>query len=202
MDTTLPDSPLIVRLLAEHPWTLATPLLIAGALAAWFGARNERWKVVLAGVGALLVAAAVLAGAALWQSPGEQAAEAVRRLVASAEEGDVEGVVAAFEGDASIHYGAKTAPGESMDDILRAAQSLRTRHRIESNAINELSFATVDDATAQVILRCSTTTAGTSGFALPTTWWMELRRQPDGRWLVSRIAFLRFGNQTANRGVI
>jgi hypothetical protein len=201
MEPLLPSSPLVVRVLAEHPWGAVFPLLVVGAGLAWFGSRADRARLVLAGVGVLLVAAGILAGAALWRSPGEQAADAVRALVSAAERADIPAVEAAFAADASMHYGTPQAPGYDMREILRAAQALRGRHRIESNAVTELAFATVDDDTAQVVLGCRTTTQSSFG-PVPNRWWMELRRQPDGRWLVERLAFLQVGSQRPGRGTL
>lgn len=191
----------MVRVLAEHPWGLVFPLLVAGAGLAWFGSRTDRVRLVIGGVGVLLLAASLLVGAALWRSPGEQAADAVRALVAAAERADVPAVEAAFSADATIHYGAPQAPGYDMREILRAAQALRGRHRIESNSVTELAFATVNTDLAEVVLGCRTTTQSSFG-PVPNRWWMELRRQADGRWLVERMAFLQVGTQRPGRGAL
>lgn len=187
---------------AEHPWTPVTLLLIVGAALAWYGAHNDRAKLIMAGVASLLVAAGMLTLAYFWQSPGERAADAVRNLVGCAERADVSGVADCFTSNASIQYGSLTGTGEDMSEILRAADTLRDRHRIQSNSITHLQFATIDGDHAQVLLGCSTSTASTAGFNVPTSWWMQLVRQPDGTWRVDRIAFLRFMNQPASSNTI
>jgi hypothetical protein len=202
VDPTLPASPLFTRVFAEHPWTPVTFLLIVGAALAWYGAHNERAKLILAGVASLLLAAGMLTLAYFVQSPGERAAEAVRHLVRCAEQADVSGVADCFTPDASIQYGSLTGTGEDMAEILRAANSLRDRHRIQSNSITHLQFATIDDDRAQVLLGCTTATAGSAGFSVPTSWWMQLARQPDGTWRINRIAFLRYMNQPASSNTI
>lgn len=201
MDPVLPSSPLLLRLFAEHPWSVVAPLLLVGAALAWYGARSDRIRLVLAGVAALLAAAGVLVGAAWWQSPGERAAEAVRGLVALAEAGDVPGIGGTFTPDATIHYGTPDAPGFELDAIMRTAESLRGHNRIEANTITELSYATIDDDTAQVLLGCRTTTQSSYG-PIVTRWWMDMKRQSDGRWLVDRLAFLQFANQRPSPGSI
>ncbi|MFM8873983.1 MAG: hypothetical protein ACKOJI_11660 [Phycisphaerales bacterium] len=69
MDAELPTSPLLVRLLAEGPWTLAMPLIVLAAALAWWGSRRDQARPILVAVGRLLAAAASLGGAALWTSP-------------------------------------------------------------------------------------------------------------------------------------
>lgn len=201
MDTELPASPLLLRLFAEHPWTVVWPLLLAGALLAWLGARNERPKQILLGVAALVVAAGVLTLASLWDSPGEQAAEAVRHLVQCAEQGDVGGVQDCFLDSATLHYGTPEAPGVDIRDIRAAAQSLGGRNRVSDNTITELQSATVDSTTAQVLLGCRTSTASSYG-AVPTRWWIELVRQPGGPWRIQRLAFLSVAGQRPGPGTI
>jgi hypothetical protein len=203
MDPTLPASPFFTRFLAESPWTPATLLLLLGGALAWYGAHNEKARFILAGVASLLLAAALLVIGSMWQSPGEAAAEAVRRMVACAEHADTACVASSFAPDATIQFGSNTGISEDSSIIMRAVQTLDGRNRIESNSITRLSYCTVDSTTAQVLLGCSTATASTGGFgSLPTSWWLELSQQPNGEWLVSRIAFLRFANQAASRGTM
>ncbi|MFM8817514.1 MAG: hypothetical protein ACKOHI_06530, partial [Phycisphaerales bacterium] len=66
MDAELPTSPLLVRLFAEGPWTLAMPLIVLAAALAWWGSRRDQARPILVAVGLLLAAAATLGGAALW----------------------------------------------------------------------------------------------------------------------------------------
>ena len=201
MQPDLPSSPLLARLFAESPWTLAFPLAAAAAVLAWWGARNERARPILAGVGLLLLAAGTLAVAAFRVSPGEHAAETVRALVAAAERADLEALAAQFADDASMHYGSPQAPGEDLRHILRAAGALKDRRRIESNAVTELEFATAAGDRGIVTLGCRTEVA--SGYGpVPTRWWIEVRRMPDGRWLIDRLAWLSLMNRAPAPGSI
>ena len=201
MDPDLPASPLLVRLFAESPWTLAFPLVVAAAALGWWGARNERVKPILAGAGLLLAAAGTLAIAAFRVSPGEHAAETVRALVAAAERADLDALRAQFADDATMHYGSPQAPGDDIGHLMRAAGSLRDRRRIESNAITELSIATAAGDRGIVMLGCRTEVVSGYG-AIPTRWWIEVRRMPDGRWLIDRLAWLRLLNQAPDRGAL
>ncbi len=198
MEVELPNSPLFTRLFAESPWTLALPLLLVAAGLAWWGARREQVKPILAGVAMLLAAAGVLAIAAMRTSPGEHAAATVRALVAAAESADMQAFGSLFAEDASMHYGGPQAPGDDMTTFLRAAQSLAGRHRIESNTITELDYSTADDSTGAVLLGCRTETA--SGYGpIPTRWYFRVHQSPDGRWLIEQIAWLKMANQQPSR---
>ena len=57
MEPELPSSPILDRWFAEAPWTVAFPLVVAAAVLAWWGARNDRVRPIMAGVGCLLAAA-------------------------------------------------------------------------------------------------------------------------------------------------
>jgi hypothetical protein len=201
MDPELPASPLLVRLFAESPWTLAFPMMVLAAGLAWWGTRTERARPILAGVALLLGAAGVLAIAAFVTSPGEQAAIRVRALVAAAEGADLDAVRACFAPDASMHYGSPQSPGDDLARLMRAAEGLRGRNRIESNSVTELQLATAADDRGIVLLGCRTSTASSYG-AVPTRWWIEVRRQPDGQWLIERLAWLSAMGQPPQRGML
>jgi hypothetical protein len=201
MDVEFPASPLLERFLAESPWMLAFPLVVIAAALAWWGARNERATPILAGAGVLLAAAATLGVAHVWTSPGERAAAAARELVSAAEAADLERIRACFAPDASLHYGSPRNPGDDLDRLMSAAESLRGRRRIESNLVTQLDVATIDGDRGIALLGCRTEVK--SGFGpIPTLWWIEVRRMPDGHWKIDRLAWLRLLNQAPDRGAL
>lgn len=201
MDVELPNSPMLERFLAESPWMLAFPLVVAAAALAWWGARNERARPILAGAGLLLAAAATLGAAHWWTSPGERAAIVARELVAAAEAADMERIRGCFAPDASLHYGSPRNPGDDLERLMAAAESLRGRRRIERNDITQLDVATVDADRGIAMLGCRTEVK--SGYGpVPTLWWIEVRRMPDGGWKIDRLAWLRLLNQVPDRGAM
>lgn len=201
MDPEFPTSPLLDRLLAESPWTLALPLLAVAAALAWWGSRNDRARPILVAAAFTCAAATMLAVAAFRVSPGERAEETVRLLVAAAERGDLGSLRACLAPDATMHYGGPRSPGDGIEALMRAAEGLKGRHRIESNTVTELSIATVDAGRGAVLLGCRTTTASGYG-AVPTRWWIEVARQPDGRWLIDRLAWISLAGQVPQRGTL
>lgn len=201
MDPQLPASPFLDATFAERPWTLALPLLMVAAGLAWWGTRTDRARPILAGAALVLAAAATVAAAALRTSPGEHAAETVRALVDAAERGDVEGIRACMAEDASMHYGGPESPGDDLGRLMRAAESLGGRNRIESNDVTELSLATAGPDRGVVLLGCRTATVSSWG-PVPTRWWIEVRRGPDGRWLVDRLAWISLAGQAPSRGAL
>jgi hypothetical protein len=100
-----------------------------------------------------------------------------------------------------MHYGGPESPGDDMERLMRAAESLKGKHRIESNSVTELSIATKDSECGIVLLGCRTTTAS-SYAAVPTRWWIEVRRQADGAWLIERLAWIELLNQVPARGTL
>lgn len=189
MEPELPASPFLDRWFAEAPWGIAFPLLVTAAVLAWWGARNERARPIMAGVGCLLAAAATLLVAAMRTSPGEHAAATVRELVERAEAADIDGIHALLSHDASFHHGSPRSPGQDTDRLMRATETLRGRHRIDSNDITRLDLATIAPDRGAVVLACRTTTASSWG-PVPTRWWIEVVRTPDGEWRIDRIAWL------------
>ncbi|MEI6475993.1 MAG: hypothetical protein WCO75_11425 [Planctomycetota bacterium] len=201
MNLELPSSPLLVTLFAESPWTIVFPMLTIAAALAWWGARTDRVRAILAGVAMMFCAAAILALAAVQVSPGEHAQVTVRALVAAAESADLPRLRACFAPDASMHYGGPESPGDDLERLMHAAESLSGKHRIESNTITEFSIATKDASTGIVMLGCRTTTASSYG-AVPTRWWIEVRRQANGEWLIDHLAWIELLNQVPARGVL
>jgi hypothetical protein len=200
MDPTLPTSPFLDRFLAESPWSLALPMLAVAAALAWWGSRNDRVRPILAGVAVLLGAALVLAVAAWRTSPGEHAAARVLALVAAAEAADLDALRACFAAETSVHYGSPEAPADGLDRLMGTAEMLKGRHRIERNDVARLDFATLGPDRGAVILACRTTTASSYG-PIPTRWWIEAARGPDGEWRIDRIAWLSVMDRVPERGM-
>ncbi|MFM1936531.1 MAG: hypothetical protein RI990_1490 [Planctomycetota bacterium] len=200
MDPTLPTSPFLDRFLAESPWSLALPMLAVAAALAWWGSRNDRVRPILAGVAVLLGAALVLAVAAWRTSPGEHAAARVRALVAAAEAADLDALRACFAAETSVHYGSPEAPADGLDRLMGTAEMLKGRHRIERNDVARLDFATLGPDRGAVILACRTTTASSYG-PIPTRWWIEATRGPNGEWRIDRIAWLSVMDRVPERGM-
>ena len=200
MDPTLPASPFLDRFLAESPWSLALTMVVIAAALAWWGSRTERARPILAGVAVLLGAALVLAIAAWRTSPGEHAAARVRTLVAAAETADLDALRDCFDGNASVHYGSPEAPADGLDRLMDTAEMLRGRHRIERNDVARLDLATLGPDRGAVMLACRTTTASSYG-PIPTRWWIEVARGPDGEWRIDRIAWLSVMDRAPERGM-
>ena len=59
----------------------------------------------------------------------------------------------------------------------------------------------VDGDRGIAMLGCLTEVA--SGYGpIPTLWWIEVRRMPDGGWRIDRLAWLRLLNQVPDRGAL
>lgn len=177
--------------LFENPWPLAIALAVVGAALAWRGAsegesgRNR--PVFLAGAALLALAVGAVALGRAVETPGERAAEVVRALVDHAENARTDRAMALFAPDAVLNYGRRENPGVAIDDIHSALRSLEGRYRIESNRIRRLELRTLDAATGEVELSCSTEIRG-AGSAIPTDWVIRVRKSGTD-WRIDRITF-------------
>lgn len=173
--------------LFENPWPMAVILAIVGSAVAWRGLTGGHRMLFLGGiVGIVLAVGAVLLGRAV-VTPGERAAEVARALVAHAEAAQTAEALALFTPDAVLNYGKRENPGVSIDDIRSALRSLEGRYRIDSNRIRRLEIRTLDDATGEVELSCTTSLARLET-GVPTDWILRVRKSGD-RWLIDRITF-------------
>jgi len=173
--------------LFENPWPLSIAVAVVGVVVAWRGLTGGQRPLLLGGlVGILLALGAVLIGRSV-RTPGEHAAEVARALVAHAEDARTDDAMALFTADAVLNYGKRENPGVSIDDIRSALKSLEGRYRIDSNRIRRLEIRTLDDATGEVELSCTTSLARLDT-GVPTDWILRVRKRGD-RWLIDRITF-------------
>ncbi len=201
MNLELPSSPLLTSMFAESPWAVVFTMLVIAAVLAWWGARVERVRPLLAGIAMMVCAGSIFALAAFQVSPGEHAQQTVQALVAAAESADLDRFRACLAPDIFMHYGGPETPGDNLEQFMRTAKSLKGKHRIQSNTVTELSYATKDAECGIVMLGCRTTTASSYG-AVPTRWWIEVRRQANGEWLIHRLLWFQLLNQIPSRGTL
>jgi hypothetical protein len=173
--------------LFENPWPLGAAIAILGAAAAWRGLAGESRPLLVGGLVAIVAGAAVILVGRSVRTPGEHAEEVARALVAHAEAARTDEALALFTPDAVLNYGRRENPGVSMVDIRAALRSLEGRYRIDSNRIRRLEVRTLDDATGEVELSCTTSLARLDT-GVPTDWILRVRKRGD-RWLIDRITF-------------
>jgi len=194
--TEAPATGVLVRYLLENPWPLCTVLALVALLLLHLSRERDdrRFRLAalvmaLVGIGAWLLSWSV-------DTPGERAVRVVEAFVAAAEEGRVRQMREWLAPDASLHYGALTAPGMDRAELDRSLSQLEDRHRIESNSITKLRAGAVDDATGVAELGCLTTTRSSFG-PVPSLWLFRVERQDDGRWLIRRIAAISIAGRPA-----
>lgn len=172
----------------ENPWPIG---LVSGVLLLIFIVLFLRSGEVRTLVAAL-VAFALLSGVLLLDylitTPAEHGETVVRSMVRSAEAGEPDELIEQLSKNASLHMGDVRKPGRSFADLERSLRTLERANRITDNWVTRLEGMTVAADRAEVSLACITTTSSSYG-SVPTTWVFELRRQPDGRWLVTRVVF-------------
>lgn len=174
----------------EHQVWIVAACVAAAVGLAWWGLRQGSVRVLVAAVAPLLLGALAVVAGLLVVTPAEHAQQAVERLVAAVVAGDVDAAKECFSARASIHVGGQNTPGEGRSRIDRAFESFAGRHRIESNSLNAIDARSLSPSSAEVEISCSTRTASSYG-SVATRWHFEVVQEPDGRWRVLRITWLR-----------
>ncbi len=179
---------MFTRHVLENPWPLGIGLLAAALILAWVAMRRESaGRLKAAGVIALVGAAVLIAGAAV-VTPGERARKVVLAVVAAAVAGDVPGAGAHFSDDATLAFGLDTNPGLPRSEIEWRIDQLDDRFRIASNTVTRLRAETAASDRGVVQLGCRTELVAVP-VPVPTEWIIEVTRQVDGAWKISRVTW-------------
>lgn len=200
-------SGLLSRHIFESPLPTAILLLLAAGAMAWAAfARDDRRLLGWAALPASAAAAALLLGA-LVTTPGEHGEAAIRRLVAAAERGDIDGLggmLSMLAPDATLHIAREEAPAIPIEGLAASFRTLGGRHRIAENTITSLEGETLDGDRARVELACRTVTNSSMGSPVATRWAFEVRRdaRDPSRWLVKRVAFLTVAGRAADGSIL
>ena len=179
----------------ENPYPLGVLMLAVGAGLAWtaLGAEDRR-RLIIAGVLAAL-GAAILAVGAVIVTPGEHARRVVLEVVDAAVQADIPLATASFADDAVLSMGSPSNPGYSRDSIAQRMQGLAGRYRIASNRVTRLESSTESRQRGIVHLACRTELQ--LGFGpVPTSWVVQVDRQPDGTWKISRVTWVTLASRT------
>ncbi len=146
----------------------------------------------------LAAGAVVYAVAAMIVTPGERARALVRELVDAAVAADVPGAVAFFAPEATLSFGSPSNPGLPFDAIRSRLEQLDGRYRIERNSITSLESRTESPGKVIVQLSCRTELAAGYGMT-PTDWTIEVTRQDDGEFLITRVTWMSLAGRPATR---
>ncbi len=186
---------LITRYVLENPFPLGLLLLALGAGLARSGLRTgRRPRLVTAAVAAAMGAAVLVAGTTI-ETAGEHARRVVVEAVDAAVAADVAGITALLADDAVLSLGSPNNPGYPRDAIDRRLAGLAGRYRIASNRITSLQAATVSPYRGEVNLVCRTELE--LGFGpVPSSWEIQVDRQPDGSWKITRVTWSTLATST------
>ncbi len=189
---------LITRYVLENPVPLTVLLMAIAAGLAWTGLKAvDRRRLIAAGVLALTGAAVMVAGKAI-VTAGEHARGVVIEVVDAAVAADVGTAAAALADDSALSLGSPNNPGFSRDAIVRRLDELAGRYLIKSNRITNLDAKTVSPDRGVVDLACVTEL--TLGFGpVPTSWIVQVDRQPDGTWKISHVTWVKLAARTPPR---
>ncbi|MDG2031270.1 MAG: hypothetical protein P8J45_09725 [Phycisphaerales bacterium] len=183
-----PQDAILTRYFLENPWPVAIFLIMAAftLLLVWNNRGEHRWGLISGAC--CLLAGLVFLLASVVTTSGEHARNLVRGMVQDAETGDVEGILAVIDPDATLHLESLRHPGRPFEQLEGSIRSLGGSNRITDNTITTLRAWTLDSDTAIVRLGCRTTTES-SWRPVPTGWLFKVEAMPGGGWVVRRIAF-------------
>ncbi len=189
---------LFTRYVLENPWPLGVLLLAIAAGLAWTGLQAvDRRRLLAAGVVAVVGAGVMVAGKAI-VTPGEHARAVVMEVFDAAVAADITTVAAAFTDDSALSLGSPNNPGFSKDAIIRRLEGLTGRYRIKSSRVTKLDATTVTQDRGVVNFSC--VTEPTLGFGpVPTSWIIQVDRQPDGTWKFSHVTWVTLGMRAPPR---
>jgi len=196
-----PSVSITTRYVFENPWPGAFALVITALLlaVAWrrSGGRRGLAESSLICVG-LAVALFIVAG--LVTTSSERARSVTLALVDDAVAGDVQAARARFSNDATMSFASPRNPGESIDFIQRSLEQLRGRYSIADNHVASLRSYSIAGDRAVVHLRVITRLEQFP-YPIPSSWVLEVVRQPDGTWKIDHITFVEYSGQTPGRDV-
>lgn len=199
MPPTPSVSPL-TRYLFENPWPGIIIAGVLGALVLVGAVRRGATRQVLIGLSLLAVGVAWYLVAALVVTSGEHAAEVTRRFVRHAEEGNASAAIQLLAPSATLALGSPSNPGLDASFFHARLRSLEDQYRIRTNYITELSAYTRTDDTGVVHLQCLT--SFDTAVTLPTksAWVVDVARQSDGSWKITRLTAVKINDQTPTLG--
>ena len=186
---------LITRYVLENPFPFSLVLLVLAAGLARSGLRTGRRSHLVAAAAAAAVGAAVVLAGTTIETAGEHARRVVVAAVDAAVRADVAGVTALLADDAVLSLASPNNPGYPRDAIELRLAGLAGRYRIASNRITSLDAVTVSRQRGEVNLVCRTELE--LGFGpVPTSWVVQVDRQPDGSWKITRVTWLTLATRT------
>jgi ketosteroid isomerase-like protein len=179
-----PSVDIFTRYVLENPWPLGIGLLLVAAWLAWSGFREglksrQQYAAVfgLFGIAVLVIGHYVV-------TSGEHAKALTRSLVDAVVSHDSVGALSMFTNDAVFTVGSPNNPGYGIDMIRDLLDRVAPRYPIESNTITMLRGYPEDSDLATVHLACLSTV---SGYPSVSQWVLQVRRQHDGSWKITRL---------------
>ncbi|MCZ6836741.1 MAG: hypothetical protein O7G85_13270 [Planctomycetota bacterium] len=194
----MPDPPsvgLINRYVFENPWPLALILLIAGAVIMWSALVKGHLKHLPGGVilGGLAIAIALLG--VFIQTSGEHARLITRQFVKHVAAQDISSATLLLAPNASMAFDSPLNPGHDLSYIKAQLKRVEAALEINSNRITHLSGYVESQDRGVTHLTCWTD----AGYG-PTRsqWVIEVSRQVDGSWQISRLTCIKIGERAAS----
>ena len=193
----MPDPPavnLLTRHVLENPWPLGGILLVAALIVGWIGLREGQAGRLRVAGGLAVAGLIVLAVGHLVVTPGEHGRRATRAFVEAVTAADLVGAMDQFADGATLAVGSPSNPGFDLDFLRAQLSYVSGRYTISSNRITMLRGFKAGGDRAIVHLACWTEVDGGYG-PTRTSWYLEVARQPDDAWRITRLVWIMVNGQ-------
>lgn len=182
----------MTELLFDPPWYLPAAVAVFGIYLFIHGNRRNEAKVRAAGLGVVLLAAALFFVGRVMETDREIAERRSRELVQAVDSQDWTTLRALLDPKASV--AVLNAPIYSnRDAIVAGAQAATEQYGIKNIRITSLTSE--QDQTAITVTLHVLSDQGFTGQPFPTSWQFEWQELADG-WMLTRILCLRIGQDT------
>lgn len=195
----MPDPPstgFLTRYLFENPWPLALALVIAAVAVGYSALVQGHLKRLPAALLLMASSIGIALSGLLIHTSGEQARDITRQFVEAVAAGDTTLAQGLLAPDATLAFDSPRNPGYDLTFIKSRLTSLTSEYTIDSNLITRLDgyVETTDQGLAY--LTCWTE----AGYGpVRSQWVIQVTRQTDGSWLISRLNCIRINDQEASR---
>lgn len=196
----MPDPPqtsVFTRWILENPWPVAILLAALAIVMAWTALRDGRMARLKIAIAPAVASLLVMAAGIFITTAGERGEAVVEDFVEAVVNEDVLGAPAMLSDDATMALGKTTNPGFDAEYVKRQLDQLMVRYDITSNRITRLRGYGLSADRAEVHLGCRTEVNEGWG-PTPSQWVIEVKRQDDGQWKISRVTNISVGVQSGN----
>lgn len=193
-----PATGLFTRYVWENPYPLAIVLIVLSFALIWTSLHNGKLKRILPALGLGALGLGVMLGGFLVVTAGEHAQEITRKFVDAVVAEDSNTAIKLLAADASLAFDSPQNPGHDLGFLKTQISRVFDQYSISSNSITRLEGYTKSNLTGECHVTCWTYAEGGLG-PVKSQWVVQVTRQGDGSWEISRLTCVTINDQLASR---